>query len=602
MKRRSLSTACLAATAAACLVVAAPAGAGEGVDLEPIVVSQGVEQGGPSLVAAVMTREDIERMALSSPEDVLSALGADLQTRGRSGIKSDITLNASTFQQVLILVNGVPVKDTQTSHHDLDLSFNIEDIERVELIPAAASVKYGPGGIGGAVNFVLKRPTEEKNTLSIAGGSYETFEARGRVNFSGFGTRHSLSAAHAVSDGSRYDTDYRTETFFYSGAWGGDDNSLNLDAGYNEKEFGAYDFYTPNRGFPSKEWTNTRFVNLRGRTGGGTWTVEPRASFRRHHDKFALNVENIALYLNHHRTDTYGAGATVTRHFDSWDLPLGFDYGEERISSVNLGKHNRGHWDAYIDPRFELSDRTALNVTLRLDDYTTFGSEVTGGVSLTHAYADHADVYVTFGRTMRVPTFTELYYSDPTTTGDPSLKPEHALNLEAGWHKKLTPDTDVSLSIFGRREDDTIDFTKLTPADARFVARNISRAHAWGLNGSVAWQAGDDMAFDLRYVYSDKNLDDAGLLYKYGYSYIKHMFRLGFDWDLPFGHNRCDIIMKKKPTRRAWVLVNDRLTLPISNGWRLFAEVYNLFNQEYQEIDGIPEQGRLFKLGLDLTW
>ena len=80
------------------------------------------------------------------------------------------------------------------------------------------------------------------------------------------------------------------------------------------------------------------------------------------------------------------------------------------------------------------------------------------------------------------------------------------------------------------------------------------------------------------------------------------MVRLGMDWDLGFGRNRFDIVMKKKPARRAWVVVNDRFTLPISDGWKAFFEVYNLFNQEYQEIDGIPEQGRLFKLGLSLTW
>jgi len=241
-------------------------------------------------------------------------------------------------------------------------------------------------------------------------------------------------------------------------------------------------------------------------------------------------------------------------------------------------------------------------VTLRLDEYTTSGSELTGGVSLTRATAGHAEVYVTVGRTMRVPTFTELYYSDPTTTGDPDLEPEHAVNVEAGWHKKVTPDIDVSLSVFGRREEDTIDFTKLTAADATFVARNISRAYAWGLNGYLAWQAGDTTALDLRYVYSDKKLGDDGKLYKYGLNYLKHMVRLGIDWDLPFGHNRCDVVMKKKPARRAWVVVNDRLAIPLSDGWRLFFEVYNLFNQEYQEIDGIPEQGRLFKFGLDLRW
>jgi len=269
MKIGSLSASSLVA-AAVCLAAAAPVRAGEGVDLEPIVVSQAKGLEAPHPVSAVITAGDIEKMALSSPEAVLSALGADLQTRGRAGTKSDIALNASTFQQVLILVNGVRVKDSQTAHHDLDLFFNIEDIERVEIIPAAASVKYGPDGIGGAVNFVTKEAVG-KNTLSVAGGNDTTFEARGRLSAEGFGGRHSLSVAHDQSDGSRYDTDHRSETFFYSGAWGDAEAGFDLDAGYNEKEFGAYDFYTPGRGFPSKEWTNTLFVDLRGRRTRSLW-------------------------------------------------------------------------------------------------------------------------------------------------------------------------------------------------------------------------------------------------------------------------------------------------------------------------------------------
>jgi len=621
IRSRKDATACLIITAAACLSAAAPAAAVDSTELEPIVVTQSAGQGTPNLASAVLTQEDIRRLVISSPEAALSALGADLQTRGRSSVKSDLALNASTFQQVLVLVNGVRVKDSQTSHHDLDLFFSIEDIERVELIPAAAAVKYGPDGIGGAVNFVLKKPASaivaeekngEKNMLSLAGGNDETFEASGRLLFPALAGSHSFSASHASSAGSRYDTDFRNETFFYSGGWqdvdnnsgngNGNSKSLSLDAGYNEKEFGAYDFYTPNSGFPSKEWTNTRFVNASALLSNDPWTIEPRVNFREHHDKFALNVEDLSAYLNHHCTDTYQTGATVTRRFDNWSLPLGFDYGEEHITSTRLGDHNRGHWDVFLDPRFELSDATALNVTLRHDDYTTFGNEATASASVTHRYSDLADVFLAFGRTMRVPTFTELYYSDPTTAGDPDLKPEHSLNLDAGWHKKVTPDTDVTLSAFARREDDTIDFTKRTPADARFVARNISDALAWGLNGFVAWQASDSVSLDLRYVYSDKDLDESGQIYKYGLGYMKHMVCLGFDWDLAFGHNRIDIEMKKKPVRRAWVVVNDRFTLPIKHGWQAFFEAYNLFNQEYQEIEGIPEQGRLFKLGLALRW
>jgi vitamin B12 transporter len=236
-----------------------------------------------------------------------------------------------------------------------------------------------------------------------------------------------------------------------------------------------------------------------------------------------------------------------------------------------------------------------------VDSYTTFSEQVTGSLSLKHVFSDTSDAYATFGRTMRVPTFTELYYSDPTTAGDATLKPEHALNFEAGWHKELWKDFDFSSSVFTRREYDTIDFSKLLSSDPKFIARNI-RATAFGGQMSFKWEVKKERSLDLRYLYADKVLDDSAPIFKYGLNYTNHMVAAGWDEAFFFGHNRMEVVMKKKPSRQAWALVNDRFSVDIKKFWQVFLEVENLGNVGYQEIDGIPEQGRLFKLGTQLTW
>lgn len=568
-------------------------------DLEPIVVRHAQDS---VLTTAVLTASDIARAQINTPEDALARLGVDVQSRGLYGVKSDISLNASTFQQVLILVNGVRVKDSQTAHHDLDLFFTIEDIERVEVIPAAAAAKYGPDAIGGAVNFVLKKPKTRKNTLSAAFGRNETFEEALSLSYAALGARHSSSVANAQSNGPRFDSEFRTSTFFHSTQFEREHWGLSVNAGYNEKEFGAFDFYTPYRGFASKEWTNTKFIDSRLLLRAQGFTVEPFVNFRQHQDKFMLTVTNPSLYLNHHTTDTFETGLRLERPFGRHLLGLTAAYGEESIHSNNLGSHARGHWSFLVDPTYRLDETMTLGAVLRLDRYTTFGEELSGSVSWQKLLSQANKVYCVLGRTIRVPTFTELYYSDPTTSSDPGLKPEHAISFETGWSGKPRENVGLEFSFFIRQEYDTIDFTKLTSADTRFAPRNISEALTQGINLFASWRLDEKVGLDLRYRYANKDPKDNGVIYKYGLNYAKHFIDLGFDYDLGRFHNRCDVVVKKKPLRDEWIVVNDRITFDLREGVEIFGEAYNLFNVEYQDVDGVPQTTRLFKIGVKFNW
>ena len=572
-------------------------------DLERIVVTRySVQDSGYGVVSAALDQDDIKKIPAQTPEDLVTYLGGDVQTRGSYGVKSDISLNASNFQQVLILVNGVRVKDPQTAHHDLDLFFNMEDIERVEVIPAASSSIYGPDGSGGAINFILKKPKKKKNTVTLSGGNDETFEEKLNIFYSLKGVNNSLSASHASSNGYSYDTDYKTDTFFHSSAFEDDAMDVYFDAGFNQKEFGAYDFYTPGSNLPSKEWTDTKFFNLRGNLKNEAFAFSPRFLFRKHHDKFMLDITRPSYFLNHTDTQVNEEGGELKFSFLNIETVLGADYGEESMVSDSLGKHFRSHWDIYLSPTFEISEKTKLITTLRQDDYSTFNGEWTGSASLKHILNESMNGFVSLGRTIRVPTFTELYYSDPTTAGDPDLKPEHAYHLEAGLDKKIRKNVEVSCSFFVRQEYDTIDFTKMTPADAKFIARNISHATTHGLNLYGQWRMNEKTAFDARYLFANKRAKSDGLIYKYGINYLKHMVNIGYNQVLSFGSNRLDFIVKKKPGRKEWVLVNDRLSWKAQKNCEVFLEVYNLFNVNYEEIVGIPQAGRQIKVGTTFKW
>ena len=51
------------------------------------------------------------------------------------------------------------------------------------------------------------------------------------------------------------------------------------------------------------------------------------------------------------------------------------------------------------------------------------------GFDLTETF----NLYANYGKTYRIPTYTDLYYSDRNTIGNSELEPEHAITNEIGF-------------------------------------------------------------------------------------------------------------------------------------------------------------------------
>src|SRR5690606_7126956 len=68
----------------------------------------------------VINREEIRSSPATSVEEVLAQItGFDIRRRGGNGVQADISLRGSSFEQVLILVNGVRMNDSQTGHNSM---------------------------------------------------------------------------------------------------------------------------------------------------------------------------------------------------------------------------------------------------------------------------------------------------------------------------------------------------------------------------------------------------------------------------------------------------------------------------------------------------
>ncbi|HRF24346.1 MAG TPA: TonB-dependent receptor plug domain-containing protein, partial [Chitinophagaceae bacterium] len=82
--------------------------------------------------------------------------GVEVQQRGPQGSQSDIVLRGGTFQQVLVIIDGIKLNDPLTGHFNSYIPINTDEIERIEILKGAASAIYGSEAVGGVINIITK--------------------------------------------------------------------------------------------------------------------------------------------------------------------------------------------------------------------------------------------------------------------------------------------------------------------------------------------------------------------------------------------------------------------------------------------------------------
>ncbi len=583
------------------VIIPAVGHAADSLDLDTIVVTKSRVH---LLRPFSRTSQDLEDSSEYSFIDELRLTPVDLQSRNPiGGVKTDFTLRGTNYEGVSVLFNGARINDPQTGHHSDDIPLTGYDISRIDVLPGAASSLYGPNAIGGAIDFIPRRVWRNETVLESALG----INREGRAIFSmsrkirDWGLRFSTESSQ--SGGYRPDTDHRnfvanatSNLFFPSGSW---ESFL----GFSKKEFGAYDFYTPASGFQSEEWTQTCLGQSSLNLEGDGFTLRQGLLSRRHYDKFLLDKTlQRSLYLNHHRTDVFMPDLYAKINEGLLQgLGAGLEYRREDITSTNLGRHSRYSTAQLLDYSRELTGRLCLGSSLRRDDYTVFNDAFSGSLSLKYAL-DEAQ-FVSFGvsRSIRVPTFTELYYTDPTTSGNARLTPEKAATWQAGYERR-EDSFSWGITLFFREEDDFIDWVKHSGADPKWQVENITSAQASGIEGYLRYKFSRVWKVDANYAYTDKRIDDRGLLYKYGPNYSRHLANVIFSAGLPWGQQAIDFTYKQRPGRRGWLLVGLYLSRDLNPGLKLFARATNLFNVEYQDIEGIPQPGRWMEIGFKLVF
>ena len=126
----------------------------------------------------LITAEDLKKAGISNVADALQQIaGIDIRRRGTNGMQADLYIRGGSFDQTLLLVDGIKVDDAQTGHHTMNLALPIEVIKRIEIIKGPAARIFGQNAFNGAVNIITKDLPDTDVSLRVQGGSYNQMDA-----------------------------------------------------------------------------------------------------------------------------------------------------------------------------------------------------------------------------------------------------------------------------------------------------------------------------------------------------------------------------------------------------------------------------------------
>ena len=546
-----------------------------------------------------ITQIDIRGNALvsNSLEDFLRLDSSiDLQERGANGTQADVAMRGGTFEQTLILVDGFRMNDMQTGHHDMDLPFPVDSFSDVEVLHGAGSALYGSDAVGGTINFITHPAPVTELTVRGGIGNFGVNQESGTGSVVDGTLSEQVTFARDYSSGFTTDRDYRNLELSSLTDFSTSLGNSELIVSHNDRPFGANQFYGP---YDSWEHTNTYFVGAKQDLGKNT---QISFAYRHHHDRFVLLREDPLVYQNLHALNSFQAAIRRRQGISSnTHLFYGAEGYDDSIHSSNLGDHTRGRVAAYVALDTRAWNRFSFNVAAREEAYRSVQGDFSPSASAGYWVSSHFKFRGNISHAFRVPTMTDLYYHDPTSLGDPNLRPERAWDFEGGMEWNALGRLHGDVTVFQLREQDVIDYMRDSPS-ALWQATNIDRLHFNGLESSLKAAISSSQEIDLSYTaMHGYHQAMPGIESEYAFWYPAQSAVVSYRAQLPYGilaRTRVGVLDRYEyKTYGLWDVYLARTKGRIQP----FVQLTNLTNTSYQEVQMVSLPGRAIVAGVQVV-
>jgi len=628
----------------------------EEVKLEEVIVTGSrapLTQLQSAKIVSVVTRDDIARAAAESINDVLKLVpGVDVRQRGGFGVQTDISVRGGNFDQITILLNGINISSPHTGHLSADFPISPDDIERIEVLEGGYE-----NGLNGVINIITTAPSPQPdilkqvkstpkgaggvNTLvNLYGGSYGYGGGNARLSYnSPFGGRGAhwgaLSGGYTRSDGATNNSAFSSTKLFYNGGISLGKVDIDAQLGYSYKPFEANTFYGASS---TDQWeSNERLIS----SITGSWHSLPSPTrrgaggevslyFNRWFDHYQWHRNNPAGE-NYHKVDARGASLQFWFNSFLGKTSVGGEARNEGIWSTKLGilqdeskwKNSGGH-DAQDDIKYKYHDsRTVWKAFaehhILLEQWTispalTFMSigdnkKLLPSINIAYRPTDHWKLFTSWNTGLRMPTFTDLYYSGANIEGNSNLKPEKSSDFQLGV-RKTGRGFVVESNVFYSHKTDMIDWVtyqiengelKIENSDGIFHSVNFKQ-DSWGGEMNVSllpreW-LGENFAvrkLNVKYAYinEDSEYGVKVIQSKYAMDYLRNKIVVDADgriWknlNMSLSWRWQDRIGESNPS---YALLDARLSWNAKK-YCIYVDGTNILNKEYYDYISIRQPG-----------
>lgn len=606
------------------------------LDLDEVVIESKVKAEAYSdltRVVSVVTHEEIQQISASSLQDVLAKLiNVDIRQRGSQGVQADMTFRGGSFDQTLVLLNGVNITDPQTGHHNLNIPIDLNSIQRIEILQGPGARVYGPGAFSGAINIITKPKPENSIKISSKAGENGLFDGNLQGSIKTTNSSTFLSVSHNQSDGYIDNTDFKISNLFLHTNITTKVGDFSFFSGYQLKGFGANSFYTPK--YPNQyENTNSLISFLEYEKKWKQNKLLVNGYLRKHWDRFELFRSDPPSWYtghNYHLTTVSGAKVNYQFLYNAGRTQFGTELRNENIISNRLGDtlskpisikgenglfytmgDNRLIYNVNADQLFYFN-RFIISGGFNYSYCKNFSGNWSYGFDVSYRLLEKVKIYSSVNRTFRNPTFTDLYYVGPTNTGNPNLKPESAFTYEGG----IKLDYQLlagSVGFFHRDGKDIIDWIKL-PSETKWHTTNYTSLNTDGFELSLNSILKDKIPFvnsistnySRYWTYKQSGDFDS----YYALDYIKHNLKFGinhqiisklsaswnFSWQKREG-SYIDVAGVSQDYKPFWLI--DLKVMWTATNYSIYAEGTNLFDKNYVDIGNITQPGRWISFGFN---
>ncbi|HMM19698.1 MAG TPA: TonB-dependent receptor [Selenomonadales bacterium] len=607
MSNKTFRKKIMAAVAAGALLWADGAWAEEDVTFQldqVTVTAERVAQtvGSTPANVTVLSGEELQRKGARTLSDALTGVsGVVVQQYGGAGQKA-VPYILGTDRVVLLidgkrmnLPQGIGVGSGGIDANAILLGGNID---RIEVVRGGASTLYGADAVGGVINIITKKGDSSTPTIATAaggnhGGRYYGFDTGGQDQ----NTRWQLSGSRESNDGQRANSAYEGKNLSFR---------LDQDLAKSESLTFTYDYYDSHAGLPgSLAWPSPGdYQDILRRN----WSM----GYAKEH---ADGSRMVRYYDNDQRYSGVNSGVfrhkNTVRAFEYQDsarwnaanlLTWGGEWRKDKVVSTGEGGVPRdGTTKAiFLQDQYSFNAAAKLTVGLRRDESSLYGTHWLPQAAYLYQANANTSYFANWAKVFKAPKFDDLYGDDGWgNTGDPNLEPETGWTAEAGVKTRINAATEATASVFRRNITDAIRWT--ADPDFTYHPHNIDRYKATGLNASLVSKLSPATTADVGYTYLDgRDQNDRSI------GDPRHSFHVGFHiQEGKLSQTVYGVYQDQTGTAASRVggrcIVNTNTSYALNEDTTLFLTVSNLFDKQYQAVNGYPANGRTFLLGVKQT-